>query len=118
VTTTTVPGAAGRVLDVLQTGPLDLPVVLAHHGTQSTATFWHEWAEPFEQAGLRLVAYSRPGYAGSTRQPGRRVAEAAADAVGLLDALGVRTAVHLGYAGGCPHALAAGALAPDGARGW
>lgn len=117
MTTTKVQVGDSRVLDVLQTGPLDLPVVLAHHGTPSTATFWLDWAEPLEQAGLRLVAYSRPGYAGSTRHPGRRVADAATDAVGLLDALGVRTAVHLGYSGGCPHALAVGALAPERCAG-
>lgn len=111
--TTTVALDDGRVLDVLVDGPLDGPVVLAHHGTPSTATFWHDWAEPLRAKGFSLVAYSRPGYTGSTRQPGRRVADAATDAVALMDAFGVTTAAQLGYSGGCPHALAVGALAPE-----
>lgn len=113
MTTTTVALAGGRVLDVLVDGPLDGRVVLAHHGTPSTATFWHDWAEPLRDVGFSLVAYTRPGYTGSTRQLGRRVADAAADAVALMDALGVVSAAQLGYSGGCPHALAVGALAPE-----
>jgi pimeloyl-ACP methyl ester carboxylesterase len=104
------------VLDVLVAGSLDQSggrVVLAHHGTPSTATFWHDWAEPLRAEGFSLVAYSRPGYTGSTRRVGRRVADAATDAVALMDALGVTVAAQLGYSGGCPHALAVGALAPE-----
>ncbi|MGB9373049.1 MAG: hypothetical protein WCA82_02695 [Jiangellales bacterium] len=78
MTTTRVSLGDGRLLDVLVAGSLDGPggrVVLAHHGTPSTATSWHDWAEPLRAEGFSLVACSRPGYTGSTRQVGRRVAE-------------------------------------------
>jgi pimeloyl-ACP methyl ester carboxylesterase len=103
----------GRTLEVLVEGPVDRPVVLAHHGTPSTATFWRDWAQPLDEAGMTLVAYTRPGYTGSSRHAGRRVADAAADSVAVLDALGVDRVAALGYSGGCPHALAFGALAPE-----
>lgn len=109
--------AGNRTLDVLVEGRLDRPVVLAHHGTPSTATFWAEWARPLDEAGLSLVAYTRPGYTGSTRHPGRRVADAAVDASAVLDELRLERVVSLGYSGGCPHALALGALAPQRCAG-
>ena len=65
---------------------------------------------------MTLVAYTRPGYTGSTRHLGRRVADAAADSMAVLDALGIDQAVAFGYSGGCPHALAVAALAPDRCR--
>ena len=100
-------------MHVLVEGPLDQPVVLAHHGTPSTATFWRDWVGPLHDVGMTLVACTRPGYTGSTRHEGRRVADAAADSVAVLDALGVEQVTSLGYSGGCPHALAFAALAPD-----
>jgi pimeloyl-ACP methyl ester carboxylesterase len=57
--------------------------------------------------------YSRPGYAGSTPQPGRSVADAAADVAAVLDALRADTFVTMGWSGGGPHALACAALLPD-----
>jgi pimeloyl-ACP methyl ester carboxylesterase len=108
---------SGRVLQVLRGGSPTGPVVLAHHGTPSLATFWADWSEDLAAAGLGLVAYSRPGYGGSTRVPGRRVADAAADSRQLLDALGIEHCVALGYSGGGPHALALGAQLADRCRG-
>lgn len=112
-----VPIGSGRVLEVLRAGEHDVPVVLAHHGTPSLATFWADWADHLAGAGLSLVAYSRPGYGRSTRAPGRRVADAADDSRALLDALGVRQCTALGYSGGGPHALAVGALLAERCRG-
>jgi pimeloyl-ACP methyl ester carboxylesterase len=106
-----------RVLEVLRGGAARGPVVLAHHGTPTTATFWADWSDTLAAAGLRLVAYSRPGYGASTRVEGRVVADAATDSVALLDALGIGPVVSLGYSGGGPHALAVGALAADRCRG-
>ncbi len=106
-----------RVLEVLRGGAPRGPVVLAHHGTPSTATFWEEWSLPFAEAGVQLVAYSRPGYGGSSPAPGRSVADAAADTVAVLDALAIGSVVALGYSGGGPHALAVGALAAGRCRG-
>jgi pimeloyl-ACP methyl ester carboxylesterase len=58
---------------------------------------------------LRLVTYSRPGYGGSTRQPGRLVVDAANDVTAVLDHLGADRCLVAGWSGGGPHALATGA---------
>ncbi|MFI5259853.1 MAG: alpha/beta hydrolase [Candidatus Limnocylindrales bacterium] len=63
--------------------------------------------------GMRLVQYARPGYGGSERRAGRRVADAAVDVADVLDALGVDRCLTLGWSGGGPHALACAALLPE-----
>ena len=55
----------------------------------------------------------RPGYGGSTRQPGRTVASVVADAEALADQLGWERFAVTGGSGGGPHALACAALLPD-----
>jgi pimeloyl-ACP methyl ester carboxylesterase len=59
--------------------------------------------------GLRLVTTSRPGYGGSSPQPGRRVVDVAADAAAVLAAIGAGRCLIAGWSGGVPHALACGA---------
>jgi pimeloyl-ACP methyl ester carboxylesterase len=63
--------------------------------------------------GLRWVSYDRPGYGGSSPDPDRTVASAAADVAAIADALGLARFAVLGHSGGGPHALACAALAPD-----
>jgi pimeloyl-ACP methyl ester carboxylesterase len=88
------------------------------------AVFWHHGSpnigsppEPLFGAaaenGLRWVSYDRPGYGGSTPNPGRDVASAAADVAAIADALGIGRFVVLGHSGGGPHALACAALLPE-----
>ena len=62
------------------------------------------------QHGLRFVAFSRPGYATSTRLPGRDIAAVVPDVAALLDRLGVERFVSLGGSGGGPHSIACAAL--------
>jgi pimeloyl-ACP methyl ester carboxylesterase len=62
---------------------------------------------------LRWVSYDRPGYGGSSPNPGRDVASAAADVAAIADALGMGRFAVLGHSGGGPHALACGALLPE-----
>lgn len=47
--------------------------------------------------GLSLVTWSRPGYAGSTPQQGRLVADVAANAAAVLDATGADSVLTLGW---------------------
>lgn len=63
--------------------------------------------------GVRLIAFDRPGYGGSDRKPGRRVADAAEDVACVADSLGLDRFAVLGRSGGGPHALACAALLPD-----
>jgi pimeloyl-ACP methyl ester carboxylesterase len=103
----------GRRLDVLVTGAPDGDVVLAHHGTPGSARVLAVQSRAAAERGLRLVAYSRPGYGGSERSPGRTIASCAADAAAVLDAVGAGTCLVTGWSGGGPHALACAALLPD-----
>jgi pimeloyl-ACP methyl ester carboxylesterase len=60
--------------------------------------------------GLQLITLARPGYPGSTEHPGRTVANAAADTLAVVEALGHKDFLTLGWSGGGPHALACAAL--------
>ena len=102
----------GRDLDVLTAGADDGPALVCHHGTPSDASVWSDWDAVARERGLRLLALSRPGYAVSTRRPGRRVASVVADVAALLDRYAVPWFVTAGWSGGGPHALACAALEP------
>jgi pimeloyl-ACP methyl ester carboxylesterase len=102
----------GGLLEVLAGNNGDQPLVF-HWGTPGAAVWFEPLATAAARMGLRLVMYSRPGYAGSTQRPGRSVADAADDVAAVLGALGADTFVTLGWSGGGPHALACAALLPD-----
>jgi pimeloyl-ACP methyl ester carboxylesterase len=102
----------GARLEVVSDEGNKLPL-LFHWGTPGAAVWFESLAAAARRAGLRLVTYSRPGYAASTARPGRSVGDAAADVVAVLDALGAETFVTMGWSGGGPHALACAALLPD-----
>jgi pimeloyl-ACP methyl ester carboxylesterase len=100
----------GRSLEVLvDAEAVGMPLVY-HCGTPIAAVWFPQLADAAANAGLRLVSYSRPGYAGSTPMPGRSVADAAGDVAGIVEALNADEFVALGWSGGGPHALACAAL--------
>jgi pimeloyl-ACP methyl ester carboxylesterase len=101
--------ADGRVLDMYDSGPPDGRVLLSHHGTPGCGLPSRSTADAAHRRGLRVVGFSRPGYGDSTRQPGRRVVDVAADAAAVLDAVGAERCLVIGGSGGLPHALACGA---------
>jgi pimeloyl-ACP methyl ester carboxylesterase len=105
--------ADGRSLDVAVSGPDGGTPLVVHHGTPGDKTQYPPFAEAVAARGLRYVGASRPGYGGSSRQPGRAVADCAADTAAVLDHLGARHCYTLGASGGGPHALACAALLPD-----
>jgi pimeloyl-ACP methyl ester carboxylesterase len=99
----------GRRLDVRVSGPAGgLPLVF-HHGTPGAVTPTRDLERAAHARGLRLVTTSRPGYGGSTRQPGRTVADVADDTAAVLAAIGAERCLIAGWSGGGPHALACGA---------
>ena len=104
--------AHGGQLEVLSTGPEDGPVLLFHNGTPGGLVASPDMAAAAAERGLRTVMYARPGYGDSTVRPARRVADAAADVAAVLDGLGARQFVTVGWSGGGPHALACAALLP------
>jgi pimeloyl-ACP methyl ester carboxylesterase len=102
----------GRTLEVLLVGPADgLPMVF-HHGTPGGVAVYRPMVDAAVQRGLRVVLYGRPGYGASTPQPGRSVADAAADVAAIADHLGARQFITVGWSGGGPHALACARLLP------
>ena len=93
-------------------GPADGTPLVLHHGTPSAALFFEPMVETAARHGLRVLVHSRPGYAGSSPQPGRTVAAVAADVAAVLDELDVDRFLTVGWSGGGPHALACAALLP------
>ena len=102
-----------RVLEVSDTGPGPSRVLVLHHGTPMTFPRLGFVERVARGRDVRLVTFARPGYRTSTRQPGRTVADVAADTRDVLDALSIERAMMAGVSGGGPHALACAALLPD-----
>jgi pimeloyl-ACP methyl ester carboxylesterase len=98
--------ADGRHLDVLTMGPADAMPVLFHGGTPTAAVVYPPAVEAMTRHAIRLITYSRPGYATSDPQPGRCVADAVADVQAILDGIQADRFVTIGWSGGGPHALA------------
>ena len=84
----TVSTADGRAIHVVVAGAEHGTPVVNHDGTPGSAYPYPPFVEAATERGLRHVEYSRPGYAGSDRHPGRRVADCALDLAVILDALG------------------------------
>lgn len=103
----------GRQLEVWVEGPSDGRTLVFHNGTPSSGLPYQPFVAALAARGLRSVSWSRPGYGGSTRQPGRGVADVVADTRAVLDELDVERAYVMGWSGGGPHALACAALIPD-----
>jgi pimeloyl-ACP methyl ester carboxylesterase len=101
--------ADGRQLDIDITGPDDGVPLIFHHGTPGAVPQQRTMQRAAHERGLQLVTYSRPGYGGSTRHPGRRIVDVVADIEAILDHLGASRCVTAGWSGGGPHVLATGA---------
>src|ERR1700728_3271091 len=108
----TIPADDGRVIEALVAGPDDALPLVFHTGTPSGLVWNAPLAEAAAARGLRTVLYARPGYSGSTPQPGRLFADAAADVDKILERIGSDEFVTAGWSGGGPHALACAALLP------
>jgi pimeloyl-ACP methyl ester carboxylesterase len=109
----TVIGSGGRALRVAEYGDLNGHPVLVHHGTPASRLLSDSDVDKAQGQGIRLISYDRPGYGGSDRQPGRAVADCAADVQTIAEALGIDRLAVWGISGGGPHAIACAALLPD-----
>jgi len=107
----------GRAIEYLAAGPEDALPLVCHHGTPYSAVGFSLWQDVAAAAGMRIVAYNRPGYGASTRLLGRDVAQAAIDTASLLNFVGAEDFVAIGWSGGGPHALASAALLSDRCKG-
>lgn len=102
-----------RWLTVAQWGKVDggAPVFLLH-GTPGSRIGPLPRQGLLYRLGVRLITYDRPGYGGSDRHIGRRVADVAADVKAIAEHLGLERFAVVGRSGGGPHALACAALLP------
>jgi len=100
----------GRVLTYCVYGPDHGVPVLFHYGTPGVRLLAPQHIGAAERHGVRLLVADRPGYGGSTRRPGRRIADVVDDIARLADALGWDRFATWGGSGGAPHALACAVL--------
>jgi pimeloyl-ACP methyl ester carboxylesterase len=110
--TSLIEAADGRRLRVEVAGD-GRRVVVVHVGTPNAGVLYDRWVSDAAGRGLTLVTYDRPGYGGSSRQPGRTVADCAADVRVISEAVGFGRCAVWGFSGGGPHALACAALLAD-----
>ena len=103
----------GRTLAIEEDGDPNGRPVLVHGGTPNSRHLYPPTAIDAAARGLRLISYDRPGYGGSTPQPGRTVADCAADVRAICAELGIDRLAMWGISGGGPHVLACAALLPD-----
>ena len=109
-----VPTPDGRTLAVEDAGDRSGRPVMVHVGTPGGRRLYgRRTLADAQRRGLRLITYDRPGYGGSTAQPGRGTADCAGDVRVICAALGVEKLAMLGSSGGGPHVLACAALLPD-----
>lgn len=106
----------GRELEVLLDGDAAGVPLVFQNGTPTAATPWPRLGRLARERRMRVITFSRPGYAESSPLPCRSVADVAADVAAVLDHLGAENFVTLGWSGGGPHALACGALLPERCR--
>lgn len=103
----------GRTLAIEEGGDPRGRPVLVHGGTPNSRHLYPPTAADAAARGLRLISYDRPGYGDSTPQPGRSVADCAADVRTICAQLGIDSLATWGISGGGPHVLACAALLPD-----
>jgi pimeloyl-ACP methyl ester carboxylesterase len=102
----------GRRLRVQVVGDSDR-VILAQLGSPNAGVLFERWVQDAAARSLCLVTYDRPGYGGSSPQPGRIVADCVKDLRAIGKAVGFARCAVWGFSGGGPHALACAALAGD-----
>jgi pimeloyl-ACP methyl ester carboxylesterase len=103
----------GRTLAIEEAGDLGGRPVLVHNGTPNSRRLYGPNMRDAAERGLRLIGYDRPGYGGSSPQPGRTVADCAADVRAICAELGIDRLAMWGISGGGPHVLACAAMLPD-----
>jgi pimeloyl-ACP methyl ester carboxylesterase len=103
----------GRVLAVEEGGDAAGRAVLVHNGTPGCGHLYGPHVRDAAERGLRLISYDRPGYGGSSPNPGRTVADCADDVRAICAELGIDRLGLWGISGGGPHVLACAALLPD-----
>jgi pimeloyl-ACP methyl ester carboxylesterase len=104
----------GITLHVTEQG--EGPAVLFCHGFPDTSYTWRRQMQAVSSSGYRAIAPDMRGYGRSSAPWDANLytpLHTAGDLVGLLDALGIPTAVLVGHDWGASHAWAAALMRPD-----
>lgn len=110
--TRTLAVADGREIAWCELGDPDGVPVLAAHGSPGSRYQLLPLHDAARAAGIRLIAPDRPGFGGTSPTEPDGFHTWDADALALLDALGLETVPVLGFSGGAGYALAVAAAAP------
>ena len=104
--------ADGRTLAYTDVGTNDpgAPVVVYFHGAPTSRLDMVGADADLAAAGVRAISVDRPGYGGSSPNPGRSMADHIPDVTALLDRLAIDRFAVLGVSTGGPYAVAAAAL--------
>ena len=107
----------GRTLAFTEVGAADGATALYFHGAPGGRLELAGDDEAFAAAGVRVITADRPGYGGSTPQPGRTTADWADDVVALVDHLDIERFAVMGLSSGGPYTVACAALLGDRVTG-
>jgi pimeloyl-ACP methyl ester carboxylesterase len=102
-----------RIITYEVVGPPDGHPVFLLHGMPGSSSGPRPRPIVLHRIGVRLISYDRPGYGGSTRQPGRSVVDAVHDVDLIAGELGIDRYAVVGRSAGGPHALAVAARRPN-----
>lgn len=105
--------AGGRQLAYTDIGDPGGSCVVFFHGAPMSRLHLVGLDGEFAVRGLRVVSPDRPGYGGSSPQPGRSMADWPNDVAALADALGIGRVMVAGHSSGGPYAVACAALRPE-----
>ena len=94
-------------------GEPDGTPLLRIQGTPASRLYRNPDSSVQQALGVRYLMIDRPGYGGSTRKPGRGIADVADDLAAVVRAHGVERLPAMGTSGGGPHVLALAARHPD-----
>jgi pimeloyl-ACP methyl ester carboxylesterase len=100
----------GRSIEYIDNGVSSKSALILHHGTPTSMTVWGTWLAAAAEKGIRAIAFTRPGYAGSDRKVGHRIIDSNDDLQEILNQLDIENFVSVGWSGGGPYALASGLL--------
>lgn len=103
----------GRVLAYTDLGVADGPLAFYFHGAPSSRLDLVPLDRELAERGVRVVSPDRPGYGGSSPQPGRQLHDWPADVAALADHLGRDRFAVVGLSSGGPYVVACAALLPE-----
>jgi pimeloyl-ACP methyl ester carboxylesterase len=110
---TTMTLADGRVLAYTDLGVAGGPLALYFHGAPSSRLDLVPFDRELSDRGVRVVSPDRPGYGGSSPQPGRELHDWPSDVAALADHLGRERFAVMGLSSGGPYVVACAALLPE-----